>query len=724
MEAAKRLLEKGWHCIPLRGKQPIGEGWQSRIIGEAEIDTAFPSGCNLGLLLGEPSGWIVDIDCDTPEAVVTAKYLMPPTGLSFGRDGVGRAHLLYVCPEMKTSKYKDPDRVKDSMIIEIRSTGGQTMIPPSTHPNGEKVRWIDKGEPAQLAVSTLLRGVQQTASAALLAMHWPEGARQEAAMHLSGALARAGWEIADIKTFIEAVVVAAGDDEVEMRLKVVDYAVSKLAKGEKITGWPTLTETLGEKVVQKVREWMGITSAQDDFSESFVFNCTDMGNAERLIRQHGEDIRFCYEWGKWVIWNGKQWEIDTTGEIYRRAKETVRGIGQEASRILDDNVRKSVLKWASTSESRARQRDMIALAESSQPVTQDTLDQNPWLLNVQNGTIDLRTGTLLPHAKEHLLTKLCPAKFTNQVSKKWQVFIERVLPDKDVRDFVQRAVGYSLTGDTGEEVMMFLYGTGRNGKSKFIEALQHVLGDYASSTRPEVLMEKKHDSIPVELAALKGVRFTSTVETGQGQRFAESLIKQVTGGDELQVRHMRQDPFTYKPQFKIWLASNHKPDIRGRDQGIWSRILLVPFTVTIPPEERDRHLGEKLKAEADGILAWAVEGCLMWQRDGLKPPKQVQEAVQEYQDETDRLSEFFTDCCILNPLAKDTTKNLYETYRTWCDLNAEEPIRKHTFIKMLGERGLAPVRIGHSQARGWQGIKVGKNMAENSNEADIFDLLS
>jgi putative DNA primase/helicase len=185
---------------------------------------------------------------------------------------------------------------------------------------------------------------------------------------------------------------------------------------------------------------------------------------------------------------------------------------------------------------------------------------------------------------------------------------------------------------------------------------------------------------------------------------------------------MRQDPFSYKPQFKIWLASNNKPDIRGRDQGIWSRIMLIPFTVMIPPKERDKQLGEKLKKEGEAILSWAVKGCLAWQKEGLNPPEQVLEAVSEYQDETDRLSGFFEDCCSLNPLAKTTTKDLYSAYEMWCEDNGEAPVRKNTFTKMLRERGYESIRIGHGGARGWAGIKLGKKTQTGTGE--VFDILT
>jgi putative DNA primase/helicase len=723
-KAARQMLKRGWHCIPLKpkDKKPVEAKWQERLITDDEIDQVFSSDHNIGLLLGEPSDWIVDIDCDTQEAVTAASLLMPDTKLSFGRESIGRAHLLYHCQKVQTSKFQDPTKDKDSTILEIRSTGSQTMIPPSIHPQGEAVTWMGKGKPKELSKVELVKAARLTAAAALLARHWPKsGARQDAALHLSGALAHAGWGIDEIKKFIEAIIQAAGDEEAEMRLKAVGYALDKLQKGMPVSGWPKLAGIMGDQVVGKVREWMGISSAASDFG-SGVFRRTDTGNAERLVFHHGEEIRYCYQLGKWLIWNGKRWEPDDSGGIYRKAKETVRLIGAEAMQIYDENERRAMLKWAITSESRSRQKDMITLAESHLPVAQDQLDIEPWFLNVQNGTLDLKTGVLMSHSKEQMLTKICPVAYKDTNSELWDNFLKRVLPDIEVRDFVQRAVGYSLTGDCGEEVLFFLYGTGRNGKSKFIEAIQYVLGDYSSTTRPEVLMEKKHDTIPVELAALKGVRFTSTVETGYGQRFAESLIKQITGGDELQVRFMRQDPFSYKPQFKIWLASNNKPDIRGRDQGIWSRIMLIPFTVMIPPKERDKQLGEKLKKEGEAILSWAVKGCLAWQKEGLNPPEQVLEAVSEYQDETDRLSGFFEDCCSLNPLAKTTTKGLYSAYEMWCEDNGEAPVRKNTFTKMLRERGYESIRIGHEGARGWAGIKLGKKTQTGTGE--VFDILT
>jgi putative DNA primase/helicase len=721
-EAARQMLKRGWHCTPLkpRDKKPIEDNWNKHLIGEDEIDSVFTPDHNIGLLLGEPSDWIVDIDCDTPEAVITTSYLMPDTELSFGRESTGRAHLLYRCPRAQTAKFQDP--ASDDTILEIRSTGGQTMVPPSIHPSGEKVTWMGKGKPKELANVELQKAARLSAAAALLAKHWPkEGTRQDAALHLSGALAHAGWSLEDIKRFIEAVVDAAKDDEADMRLKAVGYAIDKLQKGMPVSGWPKLAGIVGDKIVGRMREWMGISSAASDFG-SGVFRRTDTGNAERLVFHHGEELRYCYQLGKWLIWNGKHWEVDDSGEIYRKAKDTVRRIGAEAMQIYDETERRAMLKWAITSESRTRQRDMITLAESHLPVAQDQLDTDPWLLNVQNGTLDLRIGKLLPHRREQMITKICPVAYRDTTSEIWESFLKRVLPDPEVRAFVQRAVGYSLTGDCGEEVLFFLYGTGRNGKSKFIEAIQYVMDDYASTTRPEVFMEKKHDTIPVELAALKGVRFTSTVETGYGQRFAESLIKQITGGDEVQVRFMRQDPFTYKPQFKIWLASNNKPDIRGRDQGIWSRIMLIPFTVTIPPKERDKQLGEKLKKEGEAILAWAVKGCLAWQNEGLNPPRQVLEAVSEYQEETDRLGEFFEDCCSLNPLAKTTTRDLYSAYEMWCADNGETPVRKNTFSRMLRERGFARVRIGRTSDRGWQGIKLGKKTPPSTGE--VFDILN
>ena len=346
----------------------------------------------------------------------------------------------------------------------------------------------------------------------------------------------------------------------------------------------------------------------------------------------------------------------------------------------------------------------------------------------------MRTGELRPHSKNDLITKISPAKYIlnegeepgsgqfdlSKAAPRWDKFLRRVTnDDPELMSFLQRAAGYALTGDTSEHCLFFLHGDGRNGKSVFLNTLEYVLGDYGSVARPDVLMAKKYgEAIPNEIAALVGVRFVSTTETGSGKRFAEAMLKQYTGGDTISARFLHAEFFTFKPQFKIFLASNHKPIIRGQDVAIWERIYLIPFTAYIPPEERDKKLGEKLRSEADGILRWAVEGCFMWQRDGLNPPDIVRAATEVYRQEMDVLGEFIEDRCIIQEGVRVSNVDLWNAYMDWCEENKERyPLSRRDFKKELERRGLEQKR---KHTRYWLGIGLLKNGYEAQSEIDNY----
>lgn len=462
-------------------------------------------------------------------------------------------------------------------------------------------------------------------------------------------------------------------------------------------------------------------------------NLTDMGNADRLISLFGDEILFCYPWNTWLVWNGKRWQRDETGEIDRKAEATVRSIYAEAAQEPDRERRFEIVKHAKQSESASKIKAMIDRAKNRRPAVPDQLDCDTFLFNVQNGTIDLRTGELREHNKNDLITKISPAKFNADSTSSsleefnlereaplWDKFLRRVTnDDPELMSFLQRAAGYALTGDTSEHCLFFLHGDGRNGKSVFLNTLEYVLGDYGSVARPDVLMAKRYgDGIPNEIAALTGVRYVSTTETGSGKRFAEAMLKQYTGGDTISARFLHAEFFTFKPQFKIFLASNHKPVIRGQDVAIWERIYLIPFTAYIPPEERDKRLGEKLKNEADGILRWAVEGCLMWQRDGLNPPDIVRAATEEYRQEMDVLGEFIEDRCIIKDDARVNNADLWNAYMDWCEENKERyPLSRRDFKKELERRGLEQKR---KRSRYYLGIGLLKNGYEAQSEIDNY----
>jgi putative DNA primase/helicase len=437
------------------------------------------------------------------------------------------------------------------------------------------------------------------------------------------------------------------------------------------------------------------------------FNPTDVGNAARLVHHHGRNLRYCWLWRKWLVWDGQRWVKDDTGEVYRLAKGTVASIYQEAAAAPDEEARKALAKHAMRSEAGARIKEMVDLARSDVPVMPDELDASPDLLNTESGTIDLRTGELREHRREDLITKIAPAKYRpDATAPTWEAFLKRVLPGEDLRAFVQRAVGYSATGDTSEQCIFINHGSGANGKSTFQEALSAALGEYAMRTPTEMLLARRVDGVPNDVARLKGARFVSASETEEGRRLAESRIKDLTGQDTITARFMKAEWFDFAPTHKLWLSTNHKPEIRGTDVAIWRRIRLVPWMVAIPPAEQDKQLPTRLRGELPGILAWVVQGCLQWRREGLQAPDEVRKATGEYRAEMDVLAGFLVECCELGTDHWEYAKDLYESYKRWCDENGERPEPQRKFGGRLGERGFQRDRGGSRGAGVWRGVRL------------------
>lgn len=436
------------------------------------------------------------------------------------------------------------------------------------------------------------------------------------------------------------------------------------------------------------------------------FHKSDLGNARRFVARHGNDMRYCNQWGSWLIWNGVQWKRDDDGAVVRFAKDTALSIYTETT-----NDPKETAKWAIRSESSERIRAMIALAESEPGIgiSPDALDTNGWLLNVQNGTLDLRTAELRPHNRDDLLTKLAPVTYSPSATcPTWIAFLERIMGgNSELIAYLQRASGYSLTARVSEQCLFFLYGGGSNGKSTFVGLLQTLLGDYAHQAPSDLLLAKRGDSShPTELAALFGMRLVATVEVDDGRRMAESMLKQITGGDLISARRMREDFWTFAPSHKIFLIANHKPVIKGTDQGIWRRIHLVPFDVTIGEAEKDVNLPDKLSAELPGILAWCVRGCLGWQRlKGLKMPVSVSSATAAYRGEMDVLAGFISDCCVVQVNSTAKARDLFAAYTKWCDESGERAETQRAFGSRLSERGFKRDR-GTGNVNVWHGIGV------------------
>ena len=428
-----------------------------------------------------------------------------------------------------------------------------------------------------------------------------------------------------------------------------------------------------KRAKQKLGEQLGVTLVSGD---ELLAPLTDTGLGERFAAQHQAAVRFCYPWNKWLVWDGQRWARDAEGAVQQLAKQTCRSILAEAAAESDADARKALTKFAMQSESVGHRKAMLSLAQSEPgiPVLPGELDKNPWLLNVQNGTINLKTGKLQPHDKADMITKISPCMYDpDATSPAWLAFLWRIFDERvDLIDFVQKLAGYFLTGDVSEQIFPIFHGSGANGKSTLVEAIMNVMGDdYAMKAPPDFLMLKRGEH-PTATADLFGKRLVACVESGEGRRLGEVLVKELTGGDTLRARRMREDYWQFNPTHKLILATNHRPEVRGTDYAIWRRIRLVPFSVQIPPEERDTHLPEKLHAESAGILAWCVRGCLTWQRDGLTAPDDVSNATSDYQGEQDQFGEFIRECCEVDDFATVKASVLLEAYRQWGEPKASQ----------------------------------------------------
>jgi P4 family phage/plasmid primase-like protien len=433
-----------------------------------------------------------------------------------------------------------------------------------------------------------------------------------------------------------------------------------------------------------------------------AFEPTDTGNGERFAAEHGGDVRWVKRWNAHMVWTGRKWEQDFREDVTKRAQRTAKGIHRDAANPeLDVDAQRRITKHAVSSQSALRIRAMIDLAKPHMIATHDEFDADPWLLNCQNGIVDLRTGALREHDREALITKATPVEYDPEAEAPvFHAFLEKIVPQPEVRAFLRRAFGMALAGEIRDNVLIILYGTGSNGKSTLMDAVMEAFGDYAISSAPDLLMSKGH-SHPTELADLFGARLVSCMESEEGRSLNEGLVKQLTGRDRVKARRMREDFWEFDPTHSVFLGTNHKPEIRGTDHAIWRRLKLVPFEVTIPDAEQDKDLPAKLQAELPGILRWAVEGCLEWRRDGLQEPTKVTEATQSYRADMDVLAQFIAEECVEggNLTAKATP--LFRAYQNWCRDKGEESLTQRKFGDRLKERGY------ENEKRGtyfWKGI--------------------
>ncbi len=423
---------------------------------------------------------------------------------------------------------------------------------------------------------------------------------------------------------------------------------------------------------------------------------TEDALALAFTRRYHRDWRYVATWGRWLVWDGHRWRAEDT----LAAADLIRSICRQAA-VRADNA-KVAAKLASSSTVSGVER--LARADRRHAATSEEWDADLWLLNTPGGVVDLKTGRKRPHDRSDRMTKITTATPGGNCPI-WRRFLDEVTGgDDELQAYLQRMVGYALTGSTQEHALFFLYGTGANGKSVFVNTLATILGDYATNAPMDTFMETRNDRHPTDMAGLRGARFVAAIETEQGRRWAESKLKNLTGGDKISARFMRQDFFEFFPQFKLFVAGNHKPAIRNIDEAMKRRLHLIPFTITVPPERRDKHLQQKLLAERDGILAWAVQGCLDWLRHGrLDPPQRVEEATKEYFEAEDALGRWLEERCVREPNAKSLTAELFTDWKQWAEAAGEFIGSQRRFSDLLITRGIEKWRNSVG-VRGFQGI--------------------
>ena len=662
------------------GKHPRVQGWQK----EATTDPGtirvwwkrWPL-ANVGVAF-RPGQCGVDVDPrkggdDTLAALEKDFGPNPPTW-EVSTGGGGR-HLYFAGDLSNTAGQLGPG-------LDTRGAGGYLVAPPSLHASGRRYEWDADGHPDEVPLAALPGWI------AGMLVH-EEATGTEAGEPPADIAERAlAWAIARVKNgrprnetgfnlacqlrdnrvapgqakpvILEYVQAVGGQGDHPYTLAEALHSLQQAFSRAPRAPW---TESPVPRVGGGPARPVGVARL-----EPRAFS--DLGNAERFVDDHGDRVLYVWDWGQWLVWNGKVWEKDETGGIVRLAKDSVRKIWEEIPRLGDSEHKKSAAKHALKSEGSGRIESLLSMAQSEATVasTQRFLDTDPWLLNCENGILDLQTGQLGPHDPEKRCTRIVSVPFDPAATcPRWEAFLERVIPDVEVRAFLQRSIGYTLTGTTREQCLFVLYGIGANGKSTFLETLRALWGGYGEQAEPKSFTERKNEQISNDLARLKGARLVVGSETESGARMAESLVKQVTGGEAIVARFLRQEFFVFYPEFKLWLATNHKPAIRGTDLGIWRRIRLVPWDVTIPPEERDPSLPAQLLAELPGILAWAIRGTMDWLAGGLRPPARVLDATDEYRQEMDRLAGFLDELTEIHPTATTAVGVLYAEYSRWAE---------------------------------------------------------
>ncbi len=691
---------RGWHVLPVTpgGKVPLIKGWEKDATTDPATITAWWQAwpeANIGIACGLSRLAVIDLDVHNPEAngpeawrdLKLAFGFEDATVISLTPSG-GQHHVFAIPPGLVITN----SRGQLPAGIDIRADGGQFVAPPSVV-NGRLYQWEfgpDDATPAPLpeALIKLLRAPTPQASATGDTI--PEGARNSTLASIAGTMRRRNMTPAAILAALLAENAARCDPPLpESEVQAIAASVGK---------YPAAPAPLPQDGTLPA----GLAGLAD-------LPTTDAGQGEAIAALYAERLRYDHTRARWLCWDQVRWQPDQDGEPARLALTTARQRLAAAARVEDEEKRKRLAKWAIGAESDYRIRCALHMAGITRPLatTADQFDRDPWLLACANGVLDLRTGELRPGQQNDMLTLSTGIAYNPDAPcPRWAQFLQEIFQgDNALIGFIQRAAGHSLTGLTTEQVLFLCHGGGANGKSVFLATLRRVLGEYAINTSFDTFVDDPRGGKGAsnDLAALRAARLVTASEVKEGARLNEGRVKSLTGGDAITARFLFAEFFTFTPAFKLWLAVNHRPTVRGTDEAIWRRIRLIPFLATFGPDQADRNLTAKLADEAPGILAWAVRGCLAWQREGLGAPPAVNEATAAYRQDSDLLATFLTECTLPREGATVRAADLYASYKSWCEANGEKALTGTALGRRLGERGIAKVH----KREGWQYIGLG-----------------
>lgn len=668
----------------------------------------------LGLIIGAPFV-AVDLDkCRDPETGIVAPWAeelidsLPPTFTEYSPSGKG-FHLWFRGKLPKDGKkgYRAPDLEVYFGERYFTVTGdrvGNTPLEVTTIP--------DDSLRALLAVVEQRKDKKKaptpstTAAPAEATSKTKPSAKKQLLME--GKIEEAGF--ADVSAAVQSLLTILAVEHLLDREKIeTEFKASGLHKDWRPFGrasdwvekWARLRNDELDKAIAQGREIIAKQRARKEKRGTPEpiggFPLTDTGNGERLVAEHGDDLLFCHDFREWRHWDTTRWTVDRTAEIARRAKLTVRHMIVKAAELEDHDQRKALCRWSFDCESRGRIENMIVQAskEASVSVLSSDFDKSPWLFNCANGTFDLETNEFREPLKLDLLSKRSPITYEPAAKcPRFDDFIAEILPSATTRRFLQISLGYSLSGHAWEKFVWFLIGElGDNGKTTFIEAIRHVFGeeDYAANMNFNSLLQREGQGPSGDIARLRGSRFVSACESDQGQRLSGALLKRLTGGgDKITASFKYKDEFEFTPTHKLWLATNHPPQLQADDDALWRRVARVPFDVRVPLERQDSRLLDKLKAEGAGVLNWMLEGWRLYRAEGLKLPEEVRGATDKYRDELDVIKDFIGEGVTADPDAKVASAMIYADFKVWFERTRgkrAQPPNQNNFSKRLTKMG-------------------------------------